>query len=137
MTPNKVIETVDRLRPNSYSEEDKLRWINELEGIVKRLVFQWDAEYIAEIEALYKSEEITEEKYKELIDKTKPYAYPDDMDRELFVGAPFDNVYELYLEAMIDYYNKEYGNYNNSVMMFESRFSDYKKAYIREHTAKG
>lgn len=137
MTPNKVIELVDRLRPNSYSEEDKLRWINELEGIVKRLVFQWDAEYIAEIEALYKSEEITEEKYKELIDKTKPYAYPDDMDRELLVGAPFDNVYQLYLEAMIDYYNKEYGNYNNSVMMFESRFSDYKKAYIREHTAKG
>ena len=42
MTPNKAIEKVDRLKPNSYSEEDKAGWINELEGMVQRLVFQQD-----------------------------------------------------------------------------------------------
>mgnify|MGYP003304877758 CR=1 FL=1 len=111
MTPNKVIELVDSVKPNSYDEEMKFRWINELEGIVKRQVIQED-EYI-------------------------PYLYPQEMDRELVVPIPYDNVYCLYVEAMIDYYNKEYQNYNNSVAMFEARFTDYKKDYIRRHQAKG
>ena len=111
MTPNKVIESVDSRRPNAYDEETKLGWINTLDGMVKRLVLQ--------------EKEAT------------PYAYPDDMDKELLVPFPFDSVYELYIESMIDYYNREYANYNNSAMMFEARFSEYKKAYIREHGARG
>lgn len=111
MTPNKVIEIVDRLKPNSYGEEDKLRWINELDGGTQRLVIQSD--------------------------DTIQYDYPADMDKELLIPAPFDDVYALYLEAKIDYHNREYGNYNNSAMMFESRYSDYKKDYIRKHQAKG
>lgn len=111
MTPNKVIETVDRLKPNSYSEEDKLGWINELDGMVQRLVIQ--------------SDNVTE------------YSYPDDMDKELLIPAPFDGVYALFLEAKIDYYNREYANYNNSAMMFETQYSEFKKAYIREHQARG
>lgn len=111
MTPNKAIEIVDKLKPNAYTEEDKLRWINELDGMVQRLVMQED--------------NITQ------------YAYPDDMDRELLIPAPFDDVYTLFLEAKIDYYNREYANYNNSATMFEAQFSEYKKAYIREHQVKG
>ena len=111
MTPNKAIEIVDRLKPNSYSEEDKLRWINELDGMVQRLVIQTD--------------------------EIKEYSYPDDMDTELLVPAPFDDVYTLFLEAKIDYYNREYANYNNSAMMFEAQYNEYKKAYIREHPARG
>ncbi len=110
MTPNKVIEIVDSLHPNAYNEETKLRWISDLDGIIKRLVFQdTDAE---------------------------PYTFPDDLERELLVSHPFDNIYELYVEAMIYRSNEEYGNYNNSANMFESRFAEYKKAYIREHPAK-
>ena len=111
MTVNKAIEIIDGLRPNAYGEEDKFRWINELDGKVQKLVMQNDT--------------ITQ------------YAYPDDMDKELLIPPPFDDVYVLYLESMIDYYNREYGNYNNSATMFETRFSEYKKAYIREHRAKG
>ena len=137
MTPNKAIEIVDRLKPNAYSEEDKLRWINELDGMVKRLVFQWDEKYIEELETRLKGGELTEESYKDAINKTRPYVYPDDMDKELLITAPFENVYPLYLEAQIDYHNREYANYNNSAMMFEVQFSEYKKAYIRAHRARG
>ena len=111
MTPNKAIEYIDNLRPNAYSEEDKLNWINELDGMVQKLVFQEE--------------------------ETTTYKFPDDMDRELLISAPFDNVYALYLESKIHYYNQEYGNYNNSVAMFESQFGEYKKAYIRKHQARG
>ena len=111
MTPNKIIEIVDSIKPNSYDEETKLRWINELEGIVKHVVIQED-DFV-------------------------PYEYPNDMDKKLLITVPFDNVYQLYVEAMIDYYNKEYGNYNNSNAMFEARFTEYKKDYIRKNMAKG
>ena len=111
MTPNKAIEIVDRLSPNPYSEEDKLRWINELDGMVQRLVIQ---------------------------EKTATeYVYPDDMDKELLIETPFDNVYVLYLQTQIDYHNREYANYNNVAMMFDAKFSEYKKAYIREHRSRG
>ena len=115
MTANKVIERVDKIRPNPYTEEQKLEWINNLEEMVQRLVIQ--------------SKEI------------KSLSYPEDMDKELLIAAPFENLYSLYLESMIDYYNREYGNYNNSALMFETRFTEYKKAYIRgesvKHTASG
>ena len=137
MTPNKAIERIDKLRPNPYSEEDKLRWINELDGQVKTLVFQWNEKYIQELESKRKSGEITEEEYKKLIDKTKEYSYPEDLDKELLIPAPFENLYCLYLEANIDYHNREYKNYNNTARMFEAQFSEYKKAYIREHQARG
>ena len=111
MTPNKAIEIIDRLKPNSYSEEDKLRWINELDGMVQRLVIQSD--------------------------EIKQYSYPEDMDKELLIPAPFDDCYTLFLEAKIDYHNREYANYNNSAMMFEAQYSEYKKDYIRKHQARG
>ena len=111
MTANKAIEIIDNVKPNSYSEEDKLRWINELDGMVQRLVIQ--------------SDEVTQ------------YSFPDDMDRELLIPAPYDNVYSLYLAAQIDYHNREFSNYNNAVMMFEARYSEYKKDYIRNHPARG
>ena len=137
MTPNKAIEIVDSLKPNPYNEEDKLRWINELDGMVQRLVLQWDEKYLKELKAKYESGELTEAQYKELLDNTKQYVYPDDMDKELLIPAPFDDCYTLFLEAKIDYYNREYANYNNSAMMFEAQFGEYKKAYIRQHQARG
>lgn len=111
MTANKVIEIVDEIRPNAYDGKIKFRWINELDCLVQKLVFQ--------------NETVT------------PHVYPDDMDKELLIPAPFDELYALYVEAMIDYHNREYENYNNSIMMFDTRFTNYKKAYIREHPAKG
>jgi len=105
MKANKVIERLDAIRPNSYSEEQKLEWINNLEEMVQMQVME--------------------------IPVIRSLSYPEDMDTELFITAPFDNLYGLYLESMIDYYNREYGNYNNSALMFETRFDEYKKAYIR------
>ena len=111
MTANKAIEIVDGVRPNAYTDEQKFSWINKLDGMVQRLVMQSDNVVV--------------------------YEYPADMDRELLVPHPFDDVYTLYLESMIDYHNREFANYNNSAAMFESQFTEYKKAYIREHRAKG
>lgn len=111
MTPNKAIELVDKVKPNSYDEEVKLRWISELDGMVRRLVMGEQ--------------------------EVEPYSYPEDMDTELLIPFPFDGLYTLYIESMVDFHNREYGNYNNTALMFEERFIEYKKAYIREHRSRG
>ena len=137
MTPNKAVEIVDRVKPNSYSEEDKLRWIDELDGMVKRLVFKWDEKYLKGIETQYKNGQIKEKEYNEIMSKAKEYSYPEDMDKELLIPAPFENVYPLFIEAQIDFHNREYDHYNNSLMMFDGLYTEYKKAYIRENRPRG
>ena len=106
-TMNTVIEQVDRLKPNAYTDEDKYRWINQLEGLVSAQVFEKDA---------------------------PEYSLPDDADIPLLVGHPFDDIYELYVSAMIDYYNREYNNYNNAVLMFKERLDQFKAWYIQHNT---
>lgn len=107
MIVNKVIEHVNDVRPNTFRVEEKMRWLSDLDGMVRRLVMQ---------------------------DNTPVrYRYPEDMNKELLAKAPFDNIYALYLEAQVDFHNREYDDYNNAIMLFNSMFEEYKKAYIREN----
>ena len=106
MTMNKVIEYVDRVKPNIYTDEDKYRWINTLEGMICRQVMQ----------------------------REEPeYKLPDDADEPLLVEHPFDDLYGLYVMSMIDFHNNEFDHYNNSTMMFTARYDAYKAEYIRRH----
>lgn len=109
-TINKVIERVDAVKPNAYGEEDKTRWINQLDGMVQRIVMQKD--------------------------EAVQYSYPDDMDKELLIPFPFEDTYVFYVMAQIDFLNREYDNYNNAMTMFNNAFEDFKKAYIRENMPK-
>jgi hypothetical protein len=106
MTMNKVIEQIDRLKPNVYTDEDKYRWINTLEGLVCREVLQRDE---------------------------PSYNLPDDADSPLLVEHPFDDLYGLYVASMIDFHNREYDNYNNTALMFQQRYDQYKVWYIQTH----
>lgn len=106
-TMNSVIEYIDRVKPNVYSDDDKYRWISTLEGRISTEVFgQWAP--------------IT-------------YTLPDDADTELMLMAPFDDIYALYVAAMIDFHNREYSDYNNTVLMFQERMDALKAWYIRNH----
>lgn len=106
-TINKTIEMVDQLKPNAYGPEEKFRWLSELDGMISRLVMQ--------------------------LPEPVAYAYPDDMDTELLAPAPFEGIYALYMMAMIDFHNRDYDDYNNTMTLFNEQFDAYKKAYIREN----
>ena len=107
MTPNKVIEYVDRVKHNAYGPEEKFAWLSGLDGMIRRVVMQEDG--------------------------AVAYSYPDDADCDLLVPYPFDDIYSLYMQAKIDFYNKEYDDYNNATAVFQERFDEFKKAYIREN----
>ena len=105
-TMNKVIEKMDRLKPNVFTDMDKCGWINTLEGLVAR----------------------------EVLDEDIPaYELPRDGDRELLIPHPFEDIYELWVGSMIDFYNREYDGYNNLALVFRDRYEQYKAWYIRRN----
>ena len=110
MTPNKVIERLNSVSPDAYSEESKLQWISELDGMIRRIVFQED--------------------------ECEPYKFPEDMDTELLVKPPFDGIYEAYIMSKVDFCNREWGKYNNTAAIFHALFDEFKKVYIRENMPK-
>lgn len=107
---NEVIERVDRNKPNTFDEQTKATWLARVDGRI--------------------SIEILKE------DPPTLYTYPDDGDKDLLVKEPFDNLYDHYLEAMIDYTNKEFANYNNSMLMYNEAMDGFAKWYIRTHVPK-
>lgn len=112
-TINKVIERVGRTKPNALSDEDKARWLLELD----RRIY----------------EEITKEADPE---RTPPEAFPEDGEKELVVKAPYDNLYDLYLTAMIEYWMREYDAYNNTVLLFQQAYDEFRAKWRRDHRPK-
>ena len=88
MTVKEVIETVDALRPNEIAAEDKRKWLYELESRI--------------YEDLYVTHE------HEGIGFTDTEKITSDGTTELFIKAPHDEIYILYLCSLIDFYHAEY-----------------------------
>ena len=106
-TINEVIERNKAVKPDTYDETTKAEWLYRLDGRIS----------------------------KEIMHQEPPahYIYPEDGDKELLVPFPYDDMYDYYLQAMIDYNNKEFKTYNNSLAMYNKAFGEYAKLYIREH----
>ena len=112
-----AINTIDTLKHNTYTQTDKLAWLSTLDSMVKRQI----------IDTHEGADEVTFNGYD---DST-------DMDTELLVEAPFDEMYLRWLEAQIDYTNGEYGKYNNAILMYNTTFTAYKNHYNRTHKPLG
>jgi len=63
--------------------------------------------------------------------------FQDDGDKPLLVTAPYDNVYDMYLMAMIDLHRHEIANYNNSMALYNAALDEWKKQYHRTHEPLG
>lgn len=105
MTIKEALDSIDVLKPNTYEESEKLRWLSTLDARIHKdvvLTHEHDA-----------AESFT------------GYTAQTDKDTELLVGAPHDELYLYYLESKIDYYNGEMGKYNNSAAMFNNAYTEY------------
>lgn len=116
MTIIEAINQIDNIKPNNYSQAEKVRWLAKLDGMIK-------AEIIDTHEG---GEDVVFNGYTE-----------ENMNVSLLVPTPFDDVYIKWLEAQIDYANNEYGKYNNSASAFNSAYSNYYSNYHRNHMPKG
>lgn len=113
MTIIEAITRVDTVKPNTYSQTEKIKWLSELDGIIK-----------AEIIDTHEGGENV---------AFSGYTAETDLNTKLLVPAPYDEVYIRYLEMQIDYANNEYGKYNNSMVMYNSVYTAFEKHYNRDH----
>lgn len=109
-TLKEIIALADELNPNAFSNDIKASWVSEAEHII-----------LSEIHCLAPGE----------IPDLYPYeAHKDD---RLTLAPGDDKIYVLYLQAMIDFSNKEYAAYNNDMALFNESLDTYAKWYVRTH----
>lgn len=116
MTIAQALERIDSLKRNTYHISDKVEWLSRMDMMVKRLI----------IDTHEGAGETVFEGYNDRTDR----------DTELLVPAPFDEVYLLWLESQINYYNGEYEKYNASILMYQAAYAKYEDYYRRNHMPK-
>lgn len=117
MTIIEAINHIDELKPNGYSQEDKILWLSRLDGRVKT-------------EIINTHEGAEDSAFTGYTEETP-------LDTELLIPHPYDEVYGLWLEAQISFANGEYARYNNSISSFNYAYQAYERFYHREHMPKG
>lgn len=123
MTIIEAITHIDTVKPNSYGQTEKIKWLSELDGVIK-------AEIIDTHERCSNEECCGEDK------AFSGYTDNTELTTKLLVPAPYDKLYTHYLEMQIDYANNEYGKYNNSMVMYNTAYTAFEKYYNREHKPK-
>ena len=120
MTIREAITDADNLKPNMYQDQDKIRWLSRLDGRVQQEV-------------------LDTHEYNEGEEPPEFDGYTPDTpgDTELLVPAPYDEMYVRWLEAQVDYANREFDAFNNSNAMCESVYASFRNAYNRSHMPKG
>ena len=116
MKISEAISKIDELKPNTYTSEDKIEWLSNLDARVKSQII-----------------DSHESKNPILF-----YGYNSqcDMETELLVRSPYDEMYLRWLEAMIDYHNSDDDRYNNAIILFNNAYEGFKKYYTRTHMPK-
>ena len=117
MTIMEALHRIDTLKPNGYSNPEKIKWLSILDGIIKAEV----------IDTHEDGDDVDFE----------GYADDEELTKELLVPAPYDDIYIHWLSAQIDYTNGEYDKYENSNTMYNSSYEAYAKHYNRTHMPLG
>ena len=114
MTIKDCIDIVDSLKPNQYTMKEKVMWLSFIEEIIINDVLK------------------THEGYDGRYDLFEGYS-EDKLSVTLIVQSPYDRLYTAYLKMKIDEENGEVNRYNNSMVMFNSYMSEYRKHYNKTH----
>ena len=111
MTLIKAIEDFDSSRSNNVSYAQKVRWISELDAKI-------NDEYLLPRGGT----EFT------------PYSLETGGDTRLKAPEAFSEIYALYLNMKLDYFNGEITRFNNSAVLFNRLYKEMGDA-INRHTA--
>lgn len=113
MTINEAVELVDRMKPNQYDHETKVRWLSKLDGMIFR-----------EVIATHEGGALTQFE-----------GYDDaDPDTVLLVPYPYDeDVYNYFLQSQIDKENGEMAKYNQSIVLYNNAYQTFWNWYNRTH----
>lgn len=117
MTLIEAITRIKAVKPNTFLQQDIIRWLSNLDGIIKKEI----------IDTHEGGEDVTFNGYTESSDLTV----------DMLVPAPYDYIYICWLEAQMDYANGEYKKYNNSVAIYNEAYKSFERYYNRTHMPRG
>ena len=109
MTVLEAIHEFDTLTPNSYSQDQKVRWLDRLDSFIR-----------SEILRRYPLQKV------DLVGLG-------DVNRQLLMGTPYEEAYVLWLQSKVHYFNEETDRYNGAVRRFRACFEDYQRSLAREN----
>lgn len=134
MTINSVIETVSRLKPGAVEDRDMARWLLDLDGRLRQRLLPMEDKPEEGPEAPVEAEAEPEgEDAGDAARSGPPMSWPEDGDKPLFVPVEYGELYVFYVIAMVEFYTREYGSYNNTIILFNDRLSDFLRAWRRAH----
>ena len=112
MKISEAISALDELKANTYTTENKVKWLSRLDAMV--------------VESVLRHYEGTED-----------YVFngysSEDFEAELIMPEPYAEAYIRYLSAQIDLHNADYQEYNNAIELFDDAYQSYKNWYNRNH----
>lgn len=101
LTVRAAIDRVDAIKPNAFSDAQKLQWLKEIEGrIAADVLLIWHYETVKDM-------------------------LPTSMTDELLLEGHYEDVYYYWLEAHIDEANGEYDKYANTMALFNSAYKNF------------
>ena len=114
MNVREILAMVDQLRPNAYTDGEKIALLNTIEGRVYTDIYQKAEDFEGEFEPFAEGEE----------------------ERELSVPVPFTDLYLYYIASRIDYFNGDVGRYNDSIVLYNDAWDMFASHYRENHKPK-
>lgn len=101
MTPTEIIEIVDRITPNAFDSEDKLRWLTQLDAELCAELFPGTARDADRADALLIPEPWAEEIYTAYLQACMAWADEEDARYDRFI-LRFNDAYLRYARILMD-----------------------------------
>lgn len=114
MTIQAAIDRIDEMKPNMFSDQQKVAWLSEVDGYVWREIIKTHEGIPAGIDFV-------------------GYDLDTEMDTVLLVPEPYHGIYEHYLAAQMADKNRETGEYAKEMAAFNSAWQTYADYYNRMH----
>lgn len=114
ITIREVIALVDEFKPNTRTDAEKIKWLNDLDTTVKTDI----------IDTHEGGEKIMFDGYTEYTSQ----------DTELLIPAQYGrDIYRFYLELQIDLVNQEYNSYNAAAAEYEAHYQSFVLYWHNHH----
>ena len=117
MTIRQALDQLDKQQPNDYTEQEKLVWLSQLDGQAVCEVFLTHTDPPCSVPPCYEAQ--------------------DNLDQNLLIPPPYDQIYPVYLGMQIDRCNGELSRYDSAAQLFNNLYLTFQAWWNRNHTPLG
>ena len=114
MTIQAAIDRIDAMKPNMFSDVQKIKWLSEVDSYVWRELYKTHEGIPAGVDFV-------------------GYDQDTELDTQLLVPEPYTDVYDAYLSAQMDLKNAENGKYTQNMVRFNNAWQTYADYFNRTH----